>query len=144
VPDLVGAPELAAIILLDHALDVTASALVAEHMTLIDDFHRPRDQGPVLSLAYTICLRASGLRDTLVRYRRAVRDVASAADNVPNDDLPSDRRPGSPPLDPGPAPQHQSTARTGAASAIAPLDESAVRRRAPLRVAAPGARKTYS
>jgi hypothetical protein len=89
VPDLVAAPELAAIILLEHALDVAASALVAEHMTLIDDFHRPRDQGPVVSLAHTICLRAGALRDTLVRYRRAVRDAAaSAADNALDDDLP--------------------------------------------------------
>jgi hypothetical protein len=89
VPDLVVAPELAAIILLEHALDVAASALVAEHMTLIDDFRRPREQGPVVSLAHTICLRAAALRDTLVRYRRAVRDAAaSAADNASDDDIP--------------------------------------------------------
>jgi hypothetical protein len=90
VPDLVGAPELAAIILLEYALDVAASALVAEHMTLIDDFHRPREQGPVVSLAHTICLRAGALRDTLVRYRRAVRDAAASTDaaDAPDDDLP--------------------------------------------------------
>lgn len=89
VPDLVGAPELAAIILLEHALDVAASALVAEHMTLIDDFHRPCEQGPVVSLAHTICRRARALRDTLVRYRRAVRDAAAShAENTPDDDLP--------------------------------------------------------
>jgi hypothetical protein len=90
VPDLVGAPELAAIILLEHALDVAATALVAEHMTLIDDFHRPREQGAVVSLAHTICLRAGALRDTLVRYRRAVRDAAASAhaDEATDDDLP--------------------------------------------------------
>ncbi len=90
VPDLVGAPELAAIILLEHALDVAVSALVAEHMTLIDDFHRPREQGAVVSLAHTIHLRAGALRDTLVRYRRAVRDTAAStdADDAPDDDLP--------------------------------------------------------
>ena len=89
VPDLIDAPELAALILLEHALDVAASALLAEHMTLIDDFHRPREQGPVVSLAHTICRRARALRDTLVRYRRAVRDAAaSAADSAPDDDLP--------------------------------------------------------
>jgi hypothetical protein len=90
VPDLVDAPELAAIILLEHALDVAADALVAEHMTLIDDFHNPRQQGPVVSLAHTIRLRASALRETLVRYRRAVRDAAAsaAADNAPDDDFP--------------------------------------------------------
>jgi hypothetical protein len=90
VPDLVGAPELAAIILLEHALDVAASALVAENMTLIDDFHRRREQGPVVSLAHTICLRAGALRETLVRYRRAVRDAAASidADDAPDDQLP--------------------------------------------------------
>lgn len=90
VPDLVDAPELAAIILLEHALDVAASALVAEHTTLIDDFHRPREEGPVVSLAHTTCRRAGALRDTLVRYRRAVRDAASADDDdsAPDDDLP--------------------------------------------------------
>ncbi|MGH7441004.1 MAG: hypothetical protein ACRENE_35470 [Polyangiaceae bacterium] len=90
VPDLIDAPELAAIILLEHALDVAANALVAEHLTLIDDFHRPREQGPVVSLAHTICRRADALRDTLVRYRRAVRDAAAsaAADCAPDDDLP--------------------------------------------------------
>jgi hypothetical protein len=90
VPDLVGAPELAAIFLLELALDVAATALVAEHMTLIDDFRRPREQGAIISLAHTICLRAGALRDTLVRYRRAVRDAAAPADadDAPDDDLP--------------------------------------------------------
>jgi hypothetical protein len=90
VPDLVAAPELAAIILLEHTLDVAARALVAEHMTLIDDFHRPREQGAVVSLAHTICLRADALRDTLARYRRAVRDAVPPieADDAPDDDRP--------------------------------------------------------
>ncbi len=90
MPDLVDAPELAALILLEYALDVAADALVAEHMTLIDDFHNPRQQGDVVSLAHTIRLRASALRDTLVRYRRAVRDaaVSAAADRANDDDLP--------------------------------------------------------
>ena len=63
VPDLEVAPELAAIILLEHALDVVRDALLAEHPTLIDDFRRPEDDGPVLSLANAICLRAPTLRD---------------------------------------------------------------------------------
>lgn len=90
VPDLVVAPELAAIILLEYALDCAASALVAQHPTLIDDFYSPRDQGPVVALAHTICLRSGTLRDTLVRYRRAVRDAAPsspAAGNPTDDDL---------------------------------------------------------
>ncbi len=46
VPDIEAAPELAAIILLEHALDVVGNALLAEHPTLIDDFHRPSEEGP--------------------------------------------------------------------------------------------------
>src|ERR1035437_4542790 len=72
VPELVDAPELAAILLLEHAIDIAVDALLAEHMTLIDDFCRPND-GPVLSLALAICHRAPALRDTLRRYRQAVR-----------------------------------------------------------------------
>ncbi len=75
VRDLVHAPELAAIILLEHALAVASDALVAEHMTLIDDFHQPRDQGAVVFLAHLIRKREAALRDTLRRYRRAVRDA---------------------------------------------------------------------
>ena len=38
----------------------------------------------------SFCRRAGALRDTLVRYRRAVRDAAAsaAADSAPDDDLP--------------------------------------------------------
>jgi len=74
VPDLIVAPELAAIILLEHMLAITVDALVAAHPTLIDDFHRPLD-GPVLALAHTICHRAPTLRDILQRYRQAARDA---------------------------------------------------------------------
>ena len=86
VPDLIVAPELASIILLEHALDVAADALLAEHPTLIDDFHRPRDQGPVVFLAHTICLTAATLRETLWRYRRAVRKAAMPPAHDPADD----------------------------------------------------------
>lgn len=75
VPDLAMAPELAAIILLEHALSVAGDALVAEHVTLIDDLHPPREQGAVVFLAHLICKREAALRDTLRRYRRAVRDA---------------------------------------------------------------------
>ena len=88
VPEIIDAPELAAIMLLEHALDVAASALVAQHLTLIDDFHRPADQGPVVSLAHTICRRARALHQTLAGYRRAVRDAATADDRTHEDDLP--------------------------------------------------------
>jgi hypothetical protein len=78
VPELVLAPELAAVVLLEHALDVVREALLAEHPALADDFRRPNDDGPVLSLANTICLRAPALRDALRRYRQAVRLATSS------------------------------------------------------------------
>ena len=84
VTDLEAAPELAVIILLEHALDVVREALLAEHPTLIDDFRRPEDDGPILSLANLICLRAPTLRDALRRYRRAVRLATSSTQR--NDD----------------------------------------------------------
>jgi hypothetical protein len=76
VPDLVLAPELAAIMLLEHALIVATHALIAEHPTLVDDFARARDDAPALFLAHRICLRAGALEDMLRRYRRAVSDAA--------------------------------------------------------------------
>jgi hypothetical protein len=89
VPDIEAAPELAAIILLEHALDVVGNALLAEHPTLIDDFHRPSEEGPVLCLANIICRRASTLLDLLRRYRQAVRLAASSTPtDDPGDDVP--------------------------------------------------------
>jgi hypothetical protein len=76
VPELVEAPELAVVILLEHALDVVREALLAAHPTLIDELRIPREDGTVVTTANTICLRAMALRDTLRRYRGAVRDAA--------------------------------------------------------------------
>ena len=89
VTDLVLAPELAAIILLEHALDVATHALLAEHPTLIDDFARARDDAPALNLAHRVCLRARGLEDLLRRYRRTVADLARLhAADARQEDLP--------------------------------------------------------
>ncbi len=90
VPELVLDPDLAAIVLLEHALDIAAQALLAEHPTLIDDYARARDRDPAVSLAHLICRRAGALQDTLRRYRRAVRaayDAATAPDSN-DDDIP--------------------------------------------------------
>lgn len=90
VPNLVLAPELATIALLELALDVTVTALLAQHPTLIDDYAMTRDRDPVVSLAAAICRRAVSLEDTLERYARAVRDAATApaADDDIDADLP--------------------------------------------------------
>ena len=88
VPELILAPELATILLLEHALDIAAQALLAEHPTLADDFATTRDDAPVLALAGTICRRAADLERILHRYRRAVRDSACSQSEDPRDDLP--------------------------------------------------------
>jgi len=80
VPDLILAPELAAVALLEHALDMAVSAIRAEHPELADDLARERDADPAAALALTICRRSGDLLDTLHRYRRAVRDAAPSAD----------------------------------------------------------------
>ena len=89
VPNLVEAPELAAVFILERALDVVLHALLAEHPTLVDDLRRPGDHGRVVGLANTICLRVATLRDTLITYRRAVHDAAAPnRDGNIGDDLP--------------------------------------------------------
>jgi hypothetical protein len=77
VPELVHAPELATIALLEHALDLAARALLAEHPTLADDFAGTRDDGPVLTLAHAISRQAAVLEQALRRYRQAVRETAA-------------------------------------------------------------------
>jgi hypothetical protein len=86
VPDLVDAPELAAIILLDHALGVVTDALLAEHPTLIDDFALAHSKSAVLAHANAICRRAASLRDLLRRYRRAVRAATTPVVRETSDD----------------------------------------------------------
>jgi hypothetical protein len=85
VPELVDAPELAALMLLEHALRLAVDALLAEHMTLIDDFRSP-DEGPIISLADTICRTAASLCETLGRYRQAVRAAAKPPAHDASDD----------------------------------------------------------
>jgi len=88
VTDLLVAPELAALALLDAALQITIAALLAEHMTLIDELRPPARDGPVVDLADAICRRASSLRDLLARYASAVRDAARPTAVDPDADLP--------------------------------------------------------
>ncbi len=84
--DLVDAPELAAVILLEHALGVVIDALLAEHPTLIDDFAVAHSKSVVLAHADTIWRRAAALHHLLQRYRRAVRDATKPVDHDASDD----------------------------------------------------------
>ena len=70
---LAAAPELATLALLDTALDVCTSALLAEHPTLDHDLrHDP--EPPSLREARRLIAAALRFRRTLVRYRNAVVD----------------------------------------------------------------------
>jgi hypothetical protein len=88
VPDLLVAPELAALSMLDVALEIVVAALLAEHITLIDDLREPGEHGPVVELADVICRRAASLRLVLARYARAARDASAPSSRDPTDDLP--------------------------------------------------------
>jgi hypothetical protein len=86
-PDLILDPELAVLSVLAYVLDIATAALLAEYPTLVDDFRRPREDGPIVALASTICRRASDLGDTLADYDRAVRDAAASQQAEPHADL---------------------------------------------------------
>ena len=88
VRDLVVAPELATLDLLDAALEIAIAALLAEHMTLIDDFRPLDEDGHVIELARTVCRRAGSLRELLARYVGAVRSTAKHPPGDPDADLP--------------------------------------------------------
>jgi hypothetical protein len=70
---LAAAPELATLALLDTALDVCTSALLAEHPTLDHDL-RSDPEPPSLREARRLIAAALRFRCTIVRYRNAVLD----------------------------------------------------------------------
>jgi hypothetical protein len=84
--DLQGAPELAVLDLLGHAVHVTGLALIAQHPHLLGDEHGlVRHHGDaVAALAEKLLHRAHQLDAAIRRYRKA---VANACD-TPDDDLP--------------------------------------------------------
>jgi len=70
---LAAAPELATLALLDTALDVCTSALLAEHPTLGHDL-RPDPEPLSLREARRLIAATLRFRRTIVRYRNAVID----------------------------------------------------------------------
>jgi hypothetical protein len=81
---LAAAPELATLALLDTALDVCTTALLAEHPTLDHDLRH--DPEPLsLREARRLIAAAHRLRCTVTRYRNAVIDslVPRRDDNEP-------------------------------------------------------------
>jgi len=85
--DLLGAPELAALDLLHHAVHIVGLALLAQYPHLLGDQDgRVRHDGdPVAELAERLLRRAGALDDVIGRYRHAVAN-AQRPDN--DDDLP--------------------------------------------------------
>ena len=81
---LAAAPELATLALLDTALDVCTSALLAEHPTLDHDL-RPDPEPLSLREARRLIAAAHRLRCTVARYRNAVIDslIPRPDDNEP-------------------------------------------------------------
>lgn len=85
--ELIAAPELAALDLLDHALRVATLAVLAQHPHLLgDEYGRVAHDGdPVAATAERWVLAMAKLRPILEHYRRAVVD---ACHDRGNDDLP--------------------------------------------------------
>ena len=81
---LAAAPELATLALLDTALDVSTTALLAEH-PILDHELRPDPEPPSLREARRLIAAAHRLRCTVARYRSAVIDslVPRRDDTVP-------------------------------------------------------------
>lgn len=93
-PDLAQSPELAVLALLDAALDLTVSALLALYPELTDP-ERPYwiDAPPAArDRAQTIATRTHSLRDAIARYRRilppATDDLPEPDHRPPDDDIP--------------------------------------------------------
>jgi hypothetical protein len=70
---LAAAPELATLALLDSALAVCTTALLAEHPTLDHDL-RPDPEPPSLREARRLLAAAQRFRRTVTRYKTAVID----------------------------------------------------------------------
>ena len=85
--DLMDAPELAALALLEHAIHVARIAVLAEHIELLDpDAPSERDAHPADHLTSAFFARAYDLAVVLRRYRAAVTRAAARGDAGRTDD----------------------------------------------------------
>jgi hypothetical protein len=83
--DLMGAPELAALALLEHAIDVARIALLAQHVELLDpDAPTQREPQPGGLLTTAFFARSYDLAVVIRRYRAAVADAAAGLDASPD------------------------------------------------------------
>ena len=72
------APEILVVELVDHALVALERALRVQHPLV--DAPPPTEHPPIRRRARTVLRHTARLRDSLRRYRRAVRDVLREAD----------------------------------------------------------------
>jgi hypothetical protein len=83
--DLMDAPELAALALLEHAIHVARIAVLAQHVELLDPdapFQREAQPGDQLTTAFLA--RAYELAVVIRRYRAAVAQAAAGLDGSPD------------------------------------------------------------
>jgi hypothetical protein len=81
---LLAAPEMLVVDLLDHGLDALRLAMLAEHPLALDEL-AARDDPPVQRRARTLLRQAACLHRALEAYRREVRAVLQ---QEPRDDMP--------------------------------------------------------
>lgn len=88
--DVMDAPELAALALLEHAIDVAWVAVLAQHLELIDpDAPFRCEPHPHADLTAQLFTRASALSVAIRRYRAALAPAAGQGGGhpPPDDDL---------------------------------------------------------
>lgn len=80
------APELAALVILEHAIEVAWLAMLAQHVELLDpDAPRPHEPGRGSSLATRFFARAHALSDVIHRYRAVVAEASRGFDGARDD-----------------------------------------------------------
>jgi hypothetical protein len=83
--DLMDAPELAALALLEHAIHVARIALLAQHVELLDpDAPTQREPQPGGSLTTAFFARSYDLAVVIRRYRAAIANAAAGLDGSPD------------------------------------------------------------
>lgn len=90
--DVMSAPELAALALLEHALHVARIAMLAQHVELLEpDASFQPDAQPGAELTTSFFARSYALSVVIRRYRTAVAQAAVALDGAHDDrDDPAD------------------------------------------------------
>ena len=80
---VMNAPELSALVLLEHAIEIATLAVLAQHPALLDpDAPCARHTHPGALLTHSLFVRAHKLCVVVRRYRAAVSEAALAPSNI--------------------------------------------------------------